>query len=261
MGAQFLPLDGFVSHPDISGLSEFLSKTLNYSPKAYLQQVSLNAMHDQYRDSQGLTNQTDEWLSGSIRTRSQIGLNASTGSSFLRIADGELLPFNQGGWGISYRAGTSTGSSVSYSQGAYYHGFLGSWSLSTALRLARPVILSLETDTTHYVPKDAFGPGTVANEIVANELLERASLDWQFSHDASFDLGVRRISGLFAPTGYGYVPTAGTPPIDSMNLTAAFHFLALRNEFYVVYGNPNQLSTEHALFLKWIRYVGAPKGT
>lgn len=49
--------------------------------------------------------------------------------------------------------------------------------------------------------------------------------------------------------------------MNEMNLTAAFHFLALRNEFYVVYGDPSQLSTLHALFFKWIRYVGAPKGT
>jgi len=35
----------------------------------------------------------------------------------------------------------------------------------------------------------------------------------------------------------------------------------LHNEFYLVYGDPNSLATTPALFLKWIRYIGAPKGT
>ncbi len=177
------------------------------------------------------------------------------------MPDNELLPFNQNSTTISYRANTATGSSVTYSHGRYYHGFLSSWYRGTSIRLARPLILSLELDNTHYVPDAAFGTGTSWNEIEADQVLERATLDWQFNHKASLDVGVRRIVGLFAPTGFGYVPTPATAPLDAMNLTAAFHFLALRNEFYVVYGDPNQLSTVHALFLKWIRYIGAPKGT
>ncbi|HEY5340841.1 MAG TPA: hypothetical protein VIK27_07435, partial [Candidatus Aquilonibacter sp.] len=49
--------------------------------------------------------------------------------------------------------------------------------------------------------------------------------------------------------------------VDAGNVSLAFHFLAARNEFYVVYGNANNLSTEPALFFKWTRYVGAEKGT
>jgi hypothetical protein len=49
--------------------------------------------------------------------------------------------------------------------------------------------------------------------------------------------------------------------VDAGNVTLAFHFLMEQNEFYVVYGNANALSTEPALFLKWIRYIGAQKGT
>ncbi len=261
VGSQFQPIDGYVSHPGITGIGVSASKTYNYSPKSYLQQLSLNTSWDRYHDDGGQTNQNDQYASASIRTRSLFGFSVGGGSSYLRMPDGEMLPFNQNGVSLSYRANTATPSSATYSQGHYYHGFLASWYSSAAIRLARPLILSLEADSTHYAPYSAFGPGTSWNEIGANETLERASLDWQFSHRASMDIGARRIVGIFAPTGFGYVPTAGTPPIDAMNLTAAFHFLALRNEFYVVYGNPNQLSTQHALFFKWIRYIGAPKGT
>jgi hypothetical protein len=261
VGSQFNPVDGYVSHPGITGLSTNLGKTWNYGPHSYVQQAAFSMSWDRYRDGAGSTNQADQFLTANVHTRSQLALGISTGSSYLAVPDGEMLPFNQSYLTLSYRGNTSTPSSVSYSHGAYYHGFLGSWYSSTAFRLARPLILSFEADTTHYAPQDMFGPGTSWNEIGANELLERASLDWQFNHAASMDIGVRRIAGIFAPTGFGYVPTVITPSIDATNLTAAFHFLALRNEFYVVYGNPNQLSTEHALFVKWIRYIGAPKGT
>ncbi|MFN2450058.1 MAG: hypothetical protein ABR508_09800, partial [Candidatus Baltobacteraceae bacterium] len=261
VGSQFQPVDGYVFHPGISGLAVYVGKTYNYSPKATLQQLALSANWDRYHDENGMPNQQDQVLSASLRTRSLLGFSVTTGSSYLRAPDGELLPFSQNGINVSYHQNTATATNSTYSHGAYYHGFLSGWYTSTGFRLARPLVLSLEADTTHYVPNDAYGPGTSWNETAANELLERVSFDWQFNRAGSVDIGVRRISGIFAPTGFGYVPTVGTPSIDAMNFTAAFHFLALRNEFYVVYGNPNELSTEHALFLKWIRYLGAPKGT
>jgi hypothetical protein len=49
-------------------------------------------------------------------------------------------------------------------------------------------------------------------------------------------------------------------PLDAANVSVAFHFLTAKNEFYAVYGDPNSLSTKPALFLKWIRYIGAEKG-
>lgn len=261
VGSQFMPLDGYVFHPGIAGVAAFANKTFNYSPTSAVRSVSVNGAWDRYRDDAGRSNQNDQTLYGSVQTRSQFTYSIGAGSSYLLMPDGETLPFNQDGIAISYRGNTATGSYVDYAHGRYYHGFLNSWMGTTAFRLAKPLILSLEADTTHYVPDDAFGPGTSFNEIAANSLLERVSLDWQFNHSASLDVGARRISGLFAPSGFGYVPTVGTQAIDATNLTVAFHFLALRNEFYVVYGNPSQLSTQHALFFKWIRYIGAPKGT
>lgn len=261
VGSEFLPLDGYVFHPGITGLNVSLSKTYNYSPSANIQQVSWNASWDLYHDGSGRVNQSDQFASVALRTRSQIGFSVGSGSSYLLAPTGELLPFNQNSLSLSYRANTATASYLTYGHGRYYHGFLNSWNASTALRVAKPLILSLETDTTHYVPDDRFGRGTAFSEIAANQLLERASLDWQFNHNASIDIGARRIAGIFAPNGFGYVPTSATSAMNEMNLTAAFHFLALRNEFYVVYGDPSQLSTLHALFFKWIRYLGAPKGT
>ena len=88
--------------------------------------------------------------------------------------------------------------------------------------------------------------------------LERASLDYQLSKDASFDVGARRIIGGFLPNSFQLPPFG---QVNAGNVSLAFHYLSRSNEFYVVYGDPNSLSTTPALFLKWIRYVGAPKGT
>lgn len=261
VGSQFQPLDGYVSHPGITGLVASAGKTYNYSPKSYIQQIAISAYVDQYHDNAGRINQSDQNIYASLRTRSLLGLILGTGSSYLMVRDGEMLPFSQNSAALTYRANTATASSIMYAHGAYYHGFLGSLYGTTAIRVAKGLILSLEGDSTHYVPNAGFALGTHWDEATANELLERVSLDWQFSRRASMVVGARRIVGLFAPTGFGYAPTALSPPLNVTNVTAAFHFLALRNEFYVVYGDPSQLSTQHALFLKWIRYVGAPKGT
>jgi hypothetical protein len=111
--------------------------------------------------------------------------------------------------------------------------------------------LHLEDDEDNYL-------STYPGEIGGAQWLERASLDWQISHDASFDVGVRRIIGR-------NLPNAIEPPtfqyVDASNVSLAFHFLAAKNEFYFVYGDPNSLATTPALYLKWIRYIGAPKGT
>ncbi|MGZ3575286.1 MAG: hypothetical protein ACXVA3_08400 [Vulcanimicrobiaceae bacterium] len=261
VGSQFQPVDGYTSHPGTAGVVASFNKTIPYSATSFLQSVSLSGSFDRYHDDAGRVNQRDESLSTSLKTRTQLGLIFGTSSSYLMIADGELVPFNQNGISLSYRANTATGSNISYDYGRYYHGFLQSWYRNTGFRLTKRVILSLEADDTHYMPDATYGLGTSWNEISADQLLERATLDWQFSHEASLDIGGRRIVGIFAPTGYGFVPVAGTRSLNATNLTAAFHFLALRNEFYVVYGDPSQLSTAHALFLKWIQYIGAPKGT
>ena len=72
--------------------------------------------------------------------------------------------------------------------------------------------------------------------------------------------GPRRVIGSFLPT-YNAPPTF--TPVTGGNVSAAFHFLARdgKSEFYAVYGDPNSFSTTPAVFLKYIRYIGAPKGT
>jgi hypothetical protein len=98
----------------------------------------------------------------------------------------------------------------------------------------------------------------MVGENSGTQWLERATLDWQLSRDASFDVGVRKIIGQNLPNAYSLPPFGN---VNASNVTLAFHLLAAKSEFYVVYGDPNSLATTPALFLKYILYVGAPKGT
>ena len=166
---------------------------------------------------------------------------------------------------LGYRMSTATPTYVSYSGGKYYHGALNSWTYLTTLPLMKKVHLSLETDENQY---GTSYPG----ESTGRQWLERAGVDWQIDRFSSFDAGVRRIVGpnlpnAFQPLVYNspiicfnnpYNPGC---PVNASNVTLAYHFLTAKNEFYVVYGDANNLSTEPSLFLKWIRYIGAEKGT
>jgi hypothetical protein len=167
-----------------------------------------------------------------------------------------------------FRYGTSTPTYVMYSAGPYYHGSGGEWSFVTTLGLAPRVHFGLEADRTWYAPS----PFAVAKwgESGAPAWLEKATLDWQFSHIASLDFGVRRIAGMvlpnaFQPPAFGArTSCANAAPgtiIDCTNLSAGFHVLVGHQELYMVYGDPNLLQTKRAFIVKWIQYLGAEKGT
>jgi hypothetical protein len=251
IGAQFSPVDSFVPQTDLTGYELYGRKTFTFAAKSFLHDVQVSAFDARFHDSAGRTDQTD--ASGSVRLdfKNLISFNAATGATGVEIFDGEFLPFNANVLSLGYRASTGTPTSVRYSAGAYYHGALETWNYLSVLPLRKRLRLSLEGDEDRYFTAHA-------GETPTTLWLERASLDWQLSKDASFDVGARRITG-------GFLPNSFQPPpfgrVNAGNVSLAFHLLNSRNEFYVVYGDPNSLATTPALFLKWIRYIGAPKGT
>jgi hypothetical protein len=265
IGAQFDPIDGFVSQTDIQGYELVGEKTINFAPKTVLHDISTQIFYARYNNHFGQLAQTD--ASGQINfdLRDLFSVHLYLGSSGIRTLSDEFLPFQNNGAMVGYRMNTSTPSYVSYSGGNYYHGSLQAWTYYATVPMGRKVHLALETDEDQY--------GTVwAGETTTRQWLERVGVDWQFNRQASFDLGVRRIIGAnipnaFQPLVYDDPQVCNVNPynpgcfVDAGNVTAAFHFLTAKNEFYVVYGNADNLSTEPSLFLKWIRYIGAEKGT
>ena len=264
IGPQFAPADGFVQQPGIAGYIGFLNPTFNFSPKATLQDIKLSTSFGRFNDPSGNLAQTDYGGQITFDFKDQLSLQLieqpqAIETSFAPI---ELLPFNSVGFSLSYKGQTSTPTVLQYTTGAYSHGRLTAWSYKTTIPVVRRVNLSLEADSNLY------GGSHLAGEPSAKQWLERTSIDWQFTRDASFDLGARRIIGANLPNAF-QAPDLPSPQLNGFlpfdyvnagNVSAAFHFLAAKNEYYLVYGNPNSLSTTPALFFKWIRYIGAQKG-
>lgn len=251
VGAQYLPADGFVTQTDTAGLETIIDQTWNFSPTAPIHTISYNWYSSSYRTHLGDIAQVNASQTFTFDFRDQLRLNVGAGSSNILTTSGQVLPFNTNGVFLGYKSSTTTPSFVQNLSGAYYHGRLDSWTYLTTQPLARDVHVTMETDENQYATEY---PG----ETSGRQWLERASLDWQISRYASLDVGARRVIGPNLPVSFA--PPDFTP-LDAANVSVAFHFLTSKNEFYVVYGDPNSLSTTPALFLKWIRYIGAEKGT
>jgi hypothetical protein len=251
IGAQFAPVDSFVPQTDLTGYEFYGRKTLTFSPKSFLRGIQVSEFYARYHDSAGRTNQTDTTESLYFDFKNLLTFRVAGSTTGVLIGDGEFLPFNGNAVLLGYRMNTSTPTYVRHAGGSYYHGQLDAYNYLSVLPLRKRLRLTLQTDEDKYLT-------TYRGETPTTLWLERASLDYQLSKDASFDVGARRIIG-------GFVPNAFQPPpfgtVNAGNVSLAFHYLSRSNEFYFVYGDPNSLSTTPALFLKWIRYVGAPKGT
>jgi hypothetical protein len=268
IGPQFLPFDGFVSQPDVAGIQAFLRQTIYFGSARTLQDITFsNFLNDQV-DHNGNPAFKADTAQLNLDFRHELTLHVFGGYAKNETFTGEYLPFNQNGVYLGYKTQTTTPTSITFSGGPYYHGSLAAWSYFTTVPVSRKIKLAIEADENTYTPGGLF----VGREPTARQWLERASIDWQFNRYASFDIGARRIVGLNLPNAFQNpdlppLPCGGMNPYSPFdcviagNVSAAFHFLAAHNEWYVVYGNPNDLSTLPAFYVKWIRYIGAGKGT
>lgn len=272
IGADYLPLDGYVAQNDIYGWEGAVLHTFNFSPSFVLHDISFSTYDGRYQDQFGRTDQTDSSSQVNFDFKDLLTMHAYLSLQGVGVpayandmGRYQLLPFDSSGMMIGYKFNTTTPTYIDYVGGPYYHGHLDAWSYITTVPLVSHLDLALEADSDRYLPDDAA-------ERPTSQWLERASLDWQIDRYAEITVGVRRIVGANLPNAYQLPQWSGTTPcsvdpylpgcsIDATNLSAAYHFLAARNEFYVVYGNPNDLTTLPALYVKWIRYIGAEKGT
>ncbi|MGH7736527.1 MAG: DUF5916 domain-containing protein [Candidatus Tyrphobacter sp.] len=272
VGADYLPADGYVAQNDIYGDEFYGNHAFNFSPSFVLHDIGISEYWGRFHNAAGTTDQTDSSSQVNFDFKNLLTVhlyNVVSSIGVLPVANDagryELLPFDASGVYVGYKVNTTTPSYVEYSGGPYYHGHLDSWSYVTTIPLAHKLNLALEADTDRYLPNTAIEPAT-------NQWLERASLDWQMNRFSEVLVGVRRIIGANLPNAFQLPTYASATPcaadpyvpgcfVNASNVSLAYHFLAARNEFYVVYGDPNNLLTLPALFVKWIRYIGAEKGT
>jgi hypothetical protein len=264
IGADFAPLDGYTAQSDILGYQIYTSQTFNFAPKRLLHDIVVSNYFARYNNHFDLLSQTDSDPQINFDFRDLMTIHVYGVWNGVRTFANEFLPFDQTGAMVGYRFNTNTPTYVMFSGGPYYHGHLVAWTYLTTLPVTRRIHVALETDQDKYLT-------AYAGEATTDQWLERASVDWQLSREFQFDVGVRRIIGANLPNSiqpltYAAAPCVVNPYIpgcfvNAGNVSIAAHFLQARNEFYVVYGNANNLATEPALFFKWIRYVGAGKGT
>lgn len=246
VGSEYAPLDAFNQINDVRGPSLYAYHEFDFNPHALVQNFTLSQDYGRYRDSIGELNDAFNSTALTINTRTQWTLGLTTGQSYLLFSGQPGGMANQNGISLFYGQNTATPKGISYNVGRYADGFLRSTDLQFAHKLTRLVTLSLEAYKTDDVLDSG---GTLV------QWLERASLGYQIGPGQSIAAGWRRIIGT-AP------PFFDTPTYtDATNLSFAYYRRMKGAELYFAYGNPNELSTQHTVILKLIKYVGADKGT
>jgi hypothetical protein len=253
IGADFSPLDAYVSQSDVSGPEAFVMQTVPFKAKTIFHDLSADIYAADYTNHLGQPSQNDLSTQVNADFSNLVTVHAYYGESAVRTFANEFLPFDGSGGAVGYKFNTATPTYVQYTGGPYYHGNLDSWTYLATLPVAPKVHLTLEADRNSYET-------SYVGETSVTQWLERGTVDYQINKETQFDFGVRRIIGANLPTSYA--PPDFTP-VNAGNLTAAFHYLSKsgRSEIYLVYGDPNSLVTTPAFFAKYILYLGAPKGT
>ena len=252
IGAQFNPVDGYEQQNDIGGYLSFFQQTFHFSPTSKLLDLSVMLNDGRFWNHLAQPAQSSAGDQINIDFKDLWTVHVYQQSSFVLASDGEYLPFSVGnGAFVGYNLNSNYGKGLVYAEGPYYHGRASSLQFFDTMPIRRNLSFSLNLNENSYASNRATEPSF-------KQWLNSASLNWQFSRDASFSLGARRINGTSLPTSY-FTPTF--TPIFADNLSAAFHYLHGHNEFYLVYGDPNALTTTPAVFFKWIFYAGAEKGT
>jgi hypothetical protein len=253
IGPQFAPADAYVQQNNIYGFNGIASQKWPFHKQSVLHDINFSASAASLRTRQGIPSQDDAQTDINFDFSNLFTFHAFYSQSAVRTYSNEFLPFDGNGFLAGYKVSTATPTYITYQGGPYFHGSLDAWTYLATLPLAPHVHLTLEVDEDQYL-------STYIDEERTNLWLERPTLDVQFNRELQLDAGVRRIVGSYLPT-YNSPPTF--TPVSGGNVSVAVHYLARdgRSEVYAVYGDPNSFATTPALFLKYIRYFGAPKGS
>jgi hypothetical protein len=248
IGAEYSPADGFVQHTDIAGYDVNGDKTWYYKPTSFMPRFIVAANLDRYHGTDGRLNQSDSSFAVGADIRPQMHVRVGVGSSYLRLEDGTFTPVSSNGVDLYFHYHTTTPTQISYYQGRFGPGWLGSWFTNTTLKAGTRGFIGLEADENLQLLSD----GTRYAG-----WLERATYTYQNGQNSTLGLGVRRIIGQFPVLANGFP----NPFLNGWNLSAAFYRRLPHAELYLVYGDANAFSTAPQFIVKFIQYFGAEKGT
>ncbi len=246
VGTQYNPLDSFTQLNDVRGPTVFGFHEFIFGKSAPIQKISVSHDDNRFVSHAGGVDYTFSNSSVSIDTRTQFSLNLSAGETYILQGSNPGGYANQNGLSLAYRQNTSTPTRISYNIGRFGAGYLHAWARATSLRLGARGTLTLEADNTIDHADDT------TSDV---QWLERADIAYQLGSNTSFSVGARRIIG----TGPPFFSSAQFT--NATNLSVAYYQRVAHAELYFVYGDPNQLATQHSFVVKLIDYVGAQKGT
>ena len=251
IGPEYAPTDGFAQINDIKGPTLYVNHEFDNAPTSFIQNFTLAQDWEHFKNSAGQLHLADAFTSLTVNTKTQFTLQATTGYQYLLLSNGYGSMIDQNGFALSHGSQTSTPVSYSYNVGRFGPGFLRSTTRLVTVPVGPRGTFALEADNTN----DTTDGNVKYPSVKDVQWLERATLTYQLNSGSALSIGLRRIIGT-APL---LVPPAQFT--DASNVSVAFHRRFGQNEMYVVYGDPNQLSTFPALIVKFVHYFGAEKGT
>ncbi|HET9030928.1 MAG TPA: hypothetical protein VFN49_12215 [Candidatus Aquilonibacter sp.] len=253
IGGQYAPVDGYVPNNGMAGYSFSVFKTWYRDSKAMVPRILAYDYNDEFKKPDGTIGQADHQFAVGEDVQHLFGMKPlihirwQTGSSWVQLGDGNVVSTSQNGVDVIYNYRTATEDRLSFYTGRFGPGTLDYWTRTFNVRLRNDVTLSIEGDDSDQRLDD----GTRNKQ-----WLERGSIVWQPSKTESLSVGARRIIGPSPILEFA------TPPsyYNDWNLSAGVYRRFPHDEFYLVYGDPSQLTTYPALFFKYIHYFGAEKG-
>lgn len=262
IGAQFNPVDGYVTHPGIAGYALYSSHIWNFSPSNALAAAGVSLLVDRFQGRTYGQAQSDTQLTFDVLTKSAWDLELYTGSDYWRFGP-VLEPVSQnGGFVLTYHSGlqtdnpgnfpshgaSATPTQISYATGRYGAGRLDTWLRTSTVRVGDKGTLAFTIDDTAQWMR-GFGPDNI-------QWFDGVAYAYQVNRNSSFAIGLRSVTGV-PPQPNGGGDCAG----KCTNVSVAYHLRLTNEEFYLAYGNPNTLITVPQALLKIIFYIGGQKGT
>ena len=261
VGAQFNPVDGFVSHPGIAGYALYSARIWTFAAQSAIASMGLSGLLDRYQGPVYGQSQSDNQLLFDVLTKSAWDIQLYSGSGYWRFGD-TLEPISQnGGFNLTYRSGLQTNNSgnfpshgtsatptnVQYSTGRYGAGRLDTWLRTSTVRVGDKGTVTFTVDnTSQWLPN---GPDNI-------QWFDGVAYSYQVNRASSFAVGLRHVTGMPPQPNGG-----GNCEGRCSNVSIAYHLRLTNEEFYLAYGNPNALTTVPQAILKVIFYVGGQKGT
>lgn len=194
IGAQYHPLDAFVTQSDIRGPQINGSLFSTTSTTAPVRQLSLYGYADRYLDRSGAVHEADAGITGNVTFKNLLGVSLGQSLSSLRAYDsaypvyagGVTYPYDQTTISASYRAGTPNTAYAGYSWGAFGSFYLQQLNGSLTRQLSRRY--SAELDYGQVEERSFSG-------VADGQVLRRLTVFGALSRDESINLAYRVIQG------------------------------------------------------------------